>query len=159
MEDIALDTRIVHDSESARTMGVPKVRDDWPNKLWEAIRNAKDGSLTIKSAPFETISEHPQGGEQDLESLYGDAGSQKSEDSKAKSLKTLPSYLGNVRALMSTPVNCTITLAELLRLRPKMWDDLGLCLEKLGIKDPVHIEHAVGPRAKRKIVLASTSEC
>ena len=37
---------------------------------------------------------------------------------------------------MSTPVHCTITLAELLRLRPTLCNDLGTCLDKLGIKDP-----------------------
>ena len=54
-----LDTRIVPDSDDLGTMGVPEVRDDWPNELWEAKRNAKDGSLTLKSAPLETVFEHP----------------------------------------------------------------------------------------------------
>ena len=31
----------VLDSEEAETMGVPKVRDNWPNKLWEAIQKCK----------------------------------------------------------------------------------------------------------------------
>ena len=61
------------DSDDLGTMGVPKVRDDWPNELWEAIRNAKDGSLTLKSAPLETVFEHPIMVEQNPESLYGDA--------------------------------------------------------------------------------------
>ena len=54
-------------------MGVLEVRDDWPNELWEAIRNAKDGSLTLKSAPLETVFEHPFMVEQNPESLYEDA--------------------------------------------------------------------------------------
>ena len=42
----------------------------------------------------------------------------------------------NMRSLMATPVNCTISLAELLKLRPNMWKDLESCLGKLGVKDP-----------------------
>ena len=30
----------------------------------------------------------------------------------------------NLRALLTTPVHCMITLAELLNLRPNMWNDL-----------------------------------
>ena len=71
-----LDTQIVPDSEDAGTFIVPEVCEDWPNALWEAIRNAKDGSLTLKSAPLETIHEHSPMMEQDLASLYGDAGSE-----------------------------------------------------------------------------------
>ena len=76
----------------------------------------------------------------DLTSLYGDAGSVRSEDSRPVSLRTLPPYLGEYEAksevkallsqrtekhtrldaeslteILSTPVKCTITLAELLR--------------------------------------------
>ena len=59
VETRELDTRIVPDLDDLGTMGVPEVRDIWPNELWEAIRNAKDGSLTLKSAPLETIFKHP----------------------------------------------------------------------------------------------------
>ena len=82
------------DSEDLGTMGVLEVREDWPNELWEAIQNAKEWRLTIKSAPLETVFEHPIMVEQNPDSLYGDAGSEKSKESKAPSLKTLPSFLG-----------------------------------------------------------------
>ena len=59
IETRELDTRIGLDSDELGTMGVPEVREDWPNELWEAIRNAKDGSLTIKSTPLETVFKHP----------------------------------------------------------------------------------------------------
>ena len=94
VETKKIDTRIVPDSDDLRTIGVPEVRDDWPNQLWEAIRNAKDGSLTLKSVPLETVFEHPIMVEQNPESLYEDAGSEKLEGSKASSLKTIPSFLG-----------------------------------------------------------------
>ena len=100
----------------------------------------------------------------DLTSLYGDAGSIRSEDSRPASLRTLSPYLGEyeakseIRALpsqrrekhtridakslmeiLSTPVKCTITLAELLNLRPGLWTEVGNCLEKFGIKNPIKV--------------------
>ena len=159
-EHLESDSRVVPDSEEDETMGVTKVKEDWPNQLWEAIREAKDGSLTLKSAPLETVVERSQPEGYELESLYGEVGSQKSKESKTQSLKTLPSYIGksehgsviqklpfqrrlaakeldttNLRTLLTTPVHCTITLADLLKLRPEMWNELGQCLEKLGIRD------------------------
>ena len=38
--------------------------------------------------------------------------------------------------ILSTLVTCTITLAELLRIKPKMWANVGECLRKFGIKNP-----------------------
>ena len=74
-ENLDLDSLVVPDSEEDETMGVPKVKEDWPNQLWEAIREAKDGSLTLNSAPLETVVERSQPEGYELESLYGDVGS------------------------------------------------------------------------------------
>ncbi len=38
--------------------------------------------------------------------------------------------------ILSTPITCTITLAELLRIKPEMWANVGECLRKFGIKNP-----------------------
>ena len=78
------------------------------------------------------------------------------------SLRTLPPYLGEYEArseikalpsqrkekhkrldakslteILSTPVKCTIILVELLKLRPGLWTEVGHCLEKFGVKNPI----------------------
>ena len=57
-ENLELDSLVVPDSDEAEAMGVPEVKEYWPNQLWKAIRNAKDDSLTLKSTPLETVVEH-----------------------------------------------------------------------------------------------------
>ena len=98
----------------------------------------------------------------DMQSFYGDDGSTVSEDSRPDTLKAMPSFIGDYEArsdiyrvptqrfnkekvldtevltqLMSTPMKCTITLAELLKLRPSVWTEVGQCLEKFGVKNPL----------------------
>lgn len=84
-----------------------------------------------------------------------------SQDSWPVSLRTLPSYKGEyetksaamtvrthrqdpkevldtqgLTTILSTPIMYTITLAELLRIRPNVWNEVGDCLEKFGVKNP-----------------------
>ena len=93
--------------------------------------------------------------------MYDDQGTEGTEDSMDETLKELPSFLEPYEAgseviylssqtrnhtpvldtptlqnLLSTPIKCTLTIAELLKVRPQVWDDIGLCLEKMGIKGP-----------------------
>ena len=128
-------------------------------ELWKAVRQAK-GEDDGKPAPFTEVGNDNPLPDMDLTSLYGDAGSIRSEDSRPASLRTLPPYLGEyearteIRALpsqrrekhevldakslteiLSTPVRCTISLAELLRLRPGLWTEVGHCLEKFKESD------------------------
>ena len=97
----------------------------------------------------------------DHSSYFGDQGFVKSVESISRSLRTLPPYMGEYEAksdimavpsqgmttkgnldtrglieILSTPVTCTITLAELLRIKPEMWANVGECLKKFGIKNP-----------------------
>ena len=89
-------------------------------------------------------------------------GSKTSEDGRPESLRTLPHYMGDFETksevrrlplqqiggtqeldtqilmeLLSTPVKCIITLAELLKLKPSMWTEVGRCLDKFGVKNPL----------------------
>ena len=81
----------------------------------------------------------------DLTSLYGDMGSQHSQPSKDAELKELPQYtrehenkskvmvipsvrklphkeqdIGNLLSLLSTLIDCKLTVGELLRIRPHL---------------------------------------
>ncbi len=96
----------------------------------------------------------------DQQSYYGDAETEMSVESEQNSLNTLPSYLGEYEAtyetravpsikhnaskeidskgltdILSTPIKCTITLAELLRIKPQLWGTVDSCLAKMGIKN------------------------
>ena len=49
-----------------------------------------------------------------------------------------------VSGILSLPIQCTITLGELLKIRPHLWNDLENTLGKLGIKeiDPIKLKQA-----------------
>ena len=97
----------------------------------------------------------------DQTSYFGDQGSVKSIESISRSLRTLPPYMGEYEAksdimavpsqrmtkkedldtrglieILSSLVTCTITLEELLRIKPEMWANVGECLRKFDIKNP-----------------------
>ena len=42
----------------------------------------------------------------------------------------------NLSALLATPIKCTLPLADILRVKPELWKDVGKCLEKMGIHLP-----------------------
>ena len=98
-----------------------------------------------------------------IRSEYGNAGSESSKSSKANTQKTLPSYQGDYEArsevrkipsqkfpsppkmdgvnltaaLMSAPIQCTLPLADVLRVKPELWKELGKYLKHVGINIPV----------------------
>ena len=103
------------------------------------------------------IEEFEAGSQNNLDqpSYFGDQGSVKSIESISRSLRTLPPYMREYKEksdimavpsqrmtkkenldtrglieILSTPVTCTITLAELLRIKPEMWANVGECLRK-----------------------------
>ncbi|MCO5578698.1 hypothetical protein L7F22_032543 [Adiantum nelumboides] len=141
---------------------IPEIDEPWTNELWEAIRSAKDGSATFQSAPITEVNMGHEVYQVDIQFLNGDAGTEVSIESKPESLKTLPSYIGEHEAksetrvvpsqrkaipkmmdtksmheLMSAPIQCTITLFQLLKIRPYAWDEMGKHLEKMGLKIPL----------------------
>lgn len=40
----------------------------------------------------------------------------------------------NLHALLSTPVKCVLSLAELLRIRPELWKEIASCLTEQGVE-------------------------
>ncbi|MCO5563850.1 hypothetical protein L7F22_017499 [Adiantum nelumboides] len=53
-------------------MPVPEVEEPWPQSLWEIIRNKKDGSAALQSAPIPKIVLNNEFYPGDIQSLYGD---------------------------------------------------------------------------------------
>ncbi|MCO5574482.1 hypothetical protein L7F22_028267 [Adiantum nelumboides] len=53
--------------------------------------------------------------------------------------KAIPKMMDtkSMHELMSAPVQCTITLSELLKIRQHAWDEMGKHLEKMGLKIPL----------------------
>ena len=140
---------------------VPEVNEEWANQLWEAVKHTQPGAHSLAEPPIDEIDFDQKTLELELRSEYGDAGSEKSEDSKAETLKTLPSYQGdyeaksdirklpsvqnkpaavldlvNLSALMSAPIKVTLPLADVLKVKPELWKDVGKMLRRLGVKLP-----------------------
>ena len=46
----------------------------------------------------------------------------------------------NLSALLSTSIECILTLGELLKVRPHLWADLARILQKMGIKG-IRLDH------------------
>ena len=78
---------------------IPEVDENWGNKLWEAVKttHGEQGSETTKP-PIEEIDFDQKTLELEIRSEYGGDESKTSLESKAKTLKTLPSYLGEYEA-------------------------------------------------------------
>ena len=96
-----------------------------------------------------------------MESRYEDCGFEESGESKARSNKTLPSFIGefdersdirkvptqykslppvlhaaNLHALLSTPIKVTLPLADVLRVKPNLWEGIARTFKQMGIKIP-----------------------
>ncbi|MCO5574737.1 hypothetical protein L7F22_028527 [Adiantum nelumboides] len=167
--NLSLEHRVVpNTTDEAMTMEVMsilEVEEPWPQSLWETIRNRKDESATLQSTPIPKVVLNNEFYPGDIQSLYGDAGMEVFMDSKPPSLKTLPSFIGSHEAksvmrvvpsqqratpkmidskglqeMLSTPVTCMITLSELLKIRPHLWEEMGKHLETKGIKIPIHTD-------------------
>ena len=97
----------------------------------------------------------------EVESRYVDCGSEESEEEKARSNKTLPSFIGefdtkseirkvptqykslppalqiaNLQAMLSTPIQVTLPLADVLKIKPDLWDGIARVFKQMGIKVP-----------------------
>ena len=94
----------------------------------------------------------------DLITRYADTQSSSLNESKTSGLKELPSFINlegsdkevlklpsqyhpsplvmdmaNIQNFMSTPVMVTLTLAEVLKVKPKLWQEITTCLGQMGI--------------------------
>ena len=97
----------------------------------------------------------------DMVTRYANTQSSSLDGSKASSTKELPSFIkpkrsnkevlklpsqyhpspivmdtANIQTLMSTPIKVTLTLAEILKVKLKLWQELTTCLDKMGVPMP-----------------------
>ena len=87
-----LDNRVVADTEDQQD--ILEVKDDWLKNLWDQVHNAKNGSKTFDLALFDELDIKKPPLHFDLTLLYGDMGSQHSQQSLDTELKELPHYRG-----------------------------------------------------------------
>ena len=141
---------------------VPEVDEEWGNKLWDAVNQAKNETTESVKPSLVEVDFDQKTLELELRSDNYDGESEKLGNSKAETLKTLPSYQGdyeavsevrklpsqklnsspkldiaNLTALMSAPIRYTLPLTDVLRVRPELWKELGLQLKKLGVELPI----------------------
>ena len=126
---------------------VPEIEEAIAKEMWEAVRQKAEDASSSKTPPFSIVD---FSGKEQIDPRVmpnkGDLDSESSFPSK-QTLRTLPSYLGeyeprsvilkvpsmwnakrkevdtaNLHALMSTPVTCTLSLTDLLKVKPELWE-------------------------------------
>ena len=77
---------------------VPEVDEEWGNKLWDAVKNTQNETTEIIKPPLVEIDFDQKTLELEMRSDNYDRELEKSGDSKAETLKTLPSFQGDYKA-------------------------------------------------------------
>lgn len=123
------------------------------NNLWDALKEERLEAQSNIKPPIDKMNFDQRTLELKIRLEYGHLVSKLSEMSKEAPLKMLPSYLGefeerfeamklpshhykrekimniaNLTTLMLTLIKCTLLLSKLLKLRPKLWKEVGNCL-------------------------------
>ena len=96
-------------------------------------------------------------------------------ESRDESLKTLPSFIGefdekfdlrkvptqyksvplvldatNLHALLSTPIRVTLPLADVLRVKPELWEGIARAFKQMGVKIPSREELNITNEGERR---------
>ena len=133
--------------------------ENWVRSLWEEVRKAKETVHNKENAPITEIDLEKKQAHFDLTTRYADTQSSSSNASKASGMKELPSFINpegsdnevlmlpsqyhpspmvmdtaNIQTFMSTPVMVTLTLAEILKVKPKLWQEVTTCLGQEGVQ-------------------------
>ena len=142
------------------------------------MKKTYGGKGLESKAPIEEIDLEQKTLELEMKSDYGGVGSESSKESKGDSFKTLPSYLGEYEAnskvrrlptmkipspktlnisslsmLLSAPIKCTLPLAELLRARLEMWEEVAKYLKTIGVDITMgEINQLKGQEKHKKII-------
>ena len=138
---------------------IPSLDEDLATQLWEEVREKLKGKTEDDKPPMNSIalSENSQRHLDATPSVSGEWESETVISSHDTHLNALPNYLGeyearsevipiptarstrkepqkdgaNLQALMSAPVSCTLPLADLLKVRPDLWENIA-GLSKMG---------------------------
>ena len=157
--------------EPQRSVSIPSLDEELATQLWEEVREKLKGKTEesrppiTSIAPDDDMSRHVGA----YPSVSGDWDSVTDVSSRDTPLHSLPNYLGeyearskviqipsarsksnelekdaaNLQAMMSAPVTCTLPLADLLKLRPHLWEHIA-GLPKMG---EVCKKHNIEPKS------------
>ena len=135
--------------------------ENWVKSLWEEVKQAKETAHHKEKAPITEIDLEKKQAHFDLITRYKDTQSSSSNnESKTSGLKELPSFINpegsdkevvklpsqyhpsplvtntaNIQTFMSTPIMVTLTLAEVLKVKPELWQEITTCLGQMGIQE------------------------
>ena len=60
--------------------------------------------------------------------------------------------IANIQTLISTPIKVTLTLAKILKVEPKLWQEVITCLDKMGVPvlefEPIQMPKEVVEKVK-----------
>ena len=139
---------------------IPSLDEELATQLWEEVREKLKGKTADGKPPLTSIAQTDKtdGHLSASSSVRGDWESETVVSSQDTQLNSLPNYLGeyearseivpvptarstinepqqkdaaNLQAMMSAPVTCTLPLADLLKLRPHLWENVA-GLSKMG---------------------------
>ncbi|MCO5546850.1 hypothetical protein L7F22_000287 [Adiantum nelumboides] len=150
---------------------IPPLDGKWATQLWEEVREKMKSDDREAKPPLSSIAPSREWGnnENEIMSVHSDWEQKSDATNRDFALGTLPSYLGeyevkseivpitipnvssdknemdtmNLQALMSAPVTCTIPLADLLKIRPNLWENVA-GLSKVG---KICKEHNIEPKS------------
>ena len=139
--------------------------------LWEKVQKVNETTKNKEKSPIIEVDVDKKQAHIDMVTRYAKTQSNSSRKSKASSLKELPNFINpeesdkevlrlpsqysnptvmdtaNLQILMSTLVKVSMTLAKILKAKPKLWQEITTCMNKMGVPitevDPIHTEEKV----------------
>ena len=96
--------QVVDDSKDQHGVSIPKIKEQWPKKLWSMVEQAKQGNNTFNLALMKEIYADPNQYEFDANSICGDIRSVKSQESLDEDLQELPQFVGEHEAKLKIRV-------------------------------------------------------
>ena len=130
------------------------------NNLWKELKRAKVDAQLVGKPPLDVVDFDPKTLVLEMKLEQRNVGSKYAIERKQGTLQTLPSFLGeegdksenrklpshrygptktldvsNLSNFLATPIKCTLPLADVLRVKPELWEGVAKCLKKMGLKE------------------------
>ncbi len=137
--------KFLEKSRKYPTSNVPEIQNELVDKLWEELKREKIKAQSTKTPPIQELDFDPKTLVLELKSRQVDLGSEYALESERGTLKTLLSYqgdyeeksearklpshhhgptktlvVGNLTNLLAAPIKCTLPLADILKVKPKL---------------------------------------